>query len=274
MALSYGFCLGEAGNQTDSQQFSMVFQQLAGDGIGSGFDLQLQGFSLRLGGGYAFLQGRWIRLDEPVLLAVQPAGYRGDRYDGVAIQADFQARQVRPALLTDIDLKQLRQNPALFRNEQKYCLLLYAIRVRRGSSILLEEDVQDLRDDPFFCGQVASLSAAAPDALRAFQFFQTGLDERIENLLAQGDQVLESGDKALLHLEQLMENIGGKPALGQLHTGRKAPQPAENWLLCQGGDVPSGYPALSALLSGKLPDIRCQDPRIQTYIYGGKREGA
>ena len=122
MALSYGFCLGEAGSQTDSQQFSMVFQQLAGDGIGNGFDLQL-------------LQGRWLRLDEPVLLAVQPAGYRGDRYDGVAIQADFQARQIRPALLTDIDLEQLRQNPALFRNEQKYCLLLYAIRVRRGSSI-------------------------------------------------------------------------------------------------------------------------------------------
>lgn len=82
--------------------------------------------------------------------------------------------------------------------------------------------------------------------------------------------VIEKANAAILELDKQIQQAGGGAEIGELMTARHPPSEA-GWLLCDGGEVPAAYPALSALLGGTLPEI--PGGRYKTYIFGGTAVG-
>lgn len=262
MALSYGFCLGDEDAQHTAAQLSGAVRQTAGDGVcrvGGQLALTLSGFAASLSPGYVLAGGQWLKSDEPVLLTLPRPDLSGDRVDAIAACVDYAARTAAFGVLERVDPENLRA----LQTEQRYCMPLYLVRVRRGASGLSEEDVIDVRE------YVAPLSALTAGAQRAYRFVTSGIDREVARLLDLGRQAADRADSAADALNAAAGQAGGTAAVGELRTGRTAPLPAEEWVLCDGGAVPAAYPALSALLSGVLPDLSGAAKRYRTYIYAG-----
>lgn len=261
MALSYGFCLGELSSLYDSAQFSNAFHAVFGDGVtraGSRLEAAISGFSITVGTGYAMKAGRWLENDEPLALTIKAAGNHKDRFDALAVRVDKEERKVNLELMADVD----PDNPP-------DALILYLIRVPRGASTLTPENVTDLRADPELCGEIPPLSQLSADVLYVYNFLRSGIDAEVDRVVALGGAAVEKADKGIAELDAAIQKVGAGPEVGELRTARLPPEPAADWLLCDGGAVPAEYPALSALLGGTLPTITMADDRLQTYIYGG-----
>lgn len=276
MALTCGFCLGEDSTQYDSAQFADAFHALVGDGIsfyGSRFSLSVNGFTAAVSTGYALAAGRWIKNDEPLPIGLQPSGNNEDRTDALVIRADYEARHATLEVLVDIDPEKLKEDPSLLRGKETYSIILYFIRVRRGVTSLSPEDVTDLRADADLCGTIVPLSEVSSSALYIYQFLTSGIDQEVERLIDLSNQVIEKAGKAITELDSAIQAAGGTAEVGELLTSRKPPDPAEAWLLCDGGEVPVEYPALSEILQGILPKLSQNTNRYKTYIYAGLPAG-
>ncbi|MCI8857215.1 MAG: hypothetical protein HFH26_11845 [Clostridiaceae bacterium] len=269
MALSYGFCLG---GETNSSQFSEAFFQLVGDGItpdGMQFTAALKGFTLTVQPGYALVSGRWVKSDWPYVFTLQASGHHADRTDAVAIRIDYAERKAVLVVLGDIDIDAVREDPSILRTEDEYCILLYLIRIRRGVTVLSDEDMTDLRDDPVFCGRMMPLSEASGQVIYVHDYFAEGLDAELEALLTYGDETLQDAADRVAALKALAASRHIAPGIGELRTAYTHPAPVSEWILCSGGNVPEGYPALNDLLNGRLPSLSNTNSRRKTYIYGG-----
>ena len=132
------------------------------------------------------------------------------------------------------------------------------------------DDVTDLREDGDLCGRVVPLSAVAGDVLRVYGFLTGGVDAEVARLIGLSNTVIEKANAAILELDKQIQQAGGGAEIGELMTARHPPSEA-GWLLCDGGEVPAAYPALSALLGGTLPEI--PGDRYKTYIFGGTAVG-
>lgn len=259
MAFTYGFCLGEESRMYTSAEFSEAFSHVFGDGVcqwGSRFEASVSGLSLTLGSGFALAAGYWLKNDDPFALAVAPALHYADRTDLCAIQVDMDARKVSLAVLPSTSQDALPTSP--------YTIPLYSIRVKRGATNLLPEDLSDLR------GYVPTLSSVTANALRAYGFITTGIDQKVARILGLGQALIDKGDKAIASLDAAIKRKGAGAVVGDLCTARFQPPPGEQWLLCDGSAIPAAYPALSTLLDGKLPRIIQAAPRISTYIFAGE----
>lgn len=269
MSLSYGFAL----RPTDSSaEFSEALRAVTGDGItpqGGRFALTINGFTASLSSGYALAAGRWLQNDEPYPMTLAPSGNTKDRTDALVVQVDHQARKASLSVLPDVDPAEIRASPSLLRDEDRYSILLYFIRVRRGVTSLSLEDVTDLRSDGSLCGYTEPLSEIAGKVLYIYDFLTSGIDREVARLLEKSEQVVQKAGAAIVDLDAAIQQAGGGPSIGDLMTARKHPDPGEEWLLCDGGTVPETYPALRAMLGGTLPDISREEDRYRTYIYGG-----
>lgn len=276
MSLRYGFCLGPEDTGYDSQAFSEAVHALAGDGVcdhGSGFALSLDGgFRVRLGTGFVLVNGRWLENDEPYPLTLPPSSNHADRYDAIAARADYAAKTVTLQVLVSVDLDALRRDMSPLRSDAGYCVLLYAVRVRRGGAAITAADVTDLRTDAAFCGRVVPARAIAGDVLRVYAFLTSGIDREVERILGLAEAVLQKGSAGVRALEEAIRRKTGND-IGDMLVSLRRPAPEREWLLCEGGPVPAGYPALSAMLGGVLPDIRHADPRFHSFLYGGAPGG-
>lgn len=272
MSLEYGFCLGPEDTEYNSAQFSGAIRSFTGDGVcdyGSRFALTLRsGFSVYLGTGYALVGGRWIESDERVALSIPPAGNTADRYDAIAAVADLSSKEVTLKVLEGIDIAAVRANPSLIRNESSYAVLLYLLRVRRGATTISEQDVTDLRDDTGLCGRVTSIGSISTAALKVYAFLSGGIDDEVSRIVGLAEEAVSKGSAAVEDLETLIRQRTGN-ATGDVVLSAQRPSPAAEWLLCDGGTVPSIYPDLSAMLSGSLPNIQPTDDRLKGYIYSG-----
>ena len=272
MSLSYGFCLGPEETEYDSQQFSEALHALVGNGIcphGSEFALTLGGgFRVSIGTGFALIHGRWLKNDSPYPLSIPPSGNNADRYDAIVAKIDYTAKRGSLTVLVGISPEAVRENPSLIRNEREYCILLYFIRVRRGATSISASDVEDVRADAALCGRITPVREIAGDVLRIYQFLTSGIDEEIARILGLAEKEIEKGQAAVERLEAAIRLRTGTE-IGDVVVSLSRPAPALEWLLCGGGRVPSEYPALSELLDGRLPNIRHDDKRFQSYIYSG-----
>lgn len=269
MALSFGFCLGA---ETDSSQFSEAFFQLVGDGItpdSMQFAAELKGFTLTVQPGYALAAGRWIKSDWPYVFNLQASGYNADRTDALAVRVDYAARKAALVVLGDIDADAVRENPEALRTEEEYCILLYLIRIRRGVTVLSNEDVTDLRSDPLFCGRMLPLSKASGNVTYVYDYLTEGLDVELDALLTYGDKAVQDAADRVSELKALAASRHIAPGIGELRTAYAHPAPTLEWILCSGGNVPEKYPVLSDLLNGRLPSLSSTNDRRKTYIYGG-----
>lgn len=273
MSLSYGFALRPA---DDSAAFADALHAVTGDGItqqGGRFALTINGFTATLSSGYALAAGRWLQNDEPLPLTIGPSGNTKDRTDALVVLVDYEARNASLSVLPDVDPEEIRASPALLREDGRYCLLLYFIRVRRGVTSLSLEDVTDLRGEERLCGYTAPLSEIAGKVLYLYDFLTSGIDREVARLLAMSEQVVQKGDAAIVALDAAIQQAGGGPKIGDLMTARRHPEPAAEWLLCDGSRVPEAYPALDAMLGGTLPNLSQAEDRYRSYLYGGTPVG-
>lgn len=268
MALTYGFALRETDNSAD---FSDALNAVTGDGVtaqGGRFSAAVNGFTVNLSSGYALSAGRYLGNDEPYTMTIGPPLNNRDRVDALAVRVDYEARKAALEILEDVDLIEIRRDPSILRNGKQYHILLYLIRVRRGTTSLTLDDVTDLRDDADLCGQVVPLSDIAGDVIYIYQFLNGGIDAEVARLIGLSNAVIAKADAAILELDKAIKQAGGGADVGELMTSRHAPGES-GWLLCDGGAVPAGYTALSTLLDGTLPDISTAADRYKTYIFGG-----
>lgn len=273
MSLSYGFCLGAEGTQYNSAQFSEAVHAFAGDGVcdyGSEFSLKLgSGFSATLGSGYALVNGRWIESNDPYPLAFSPSGNSSDRFDAVAITADYAAKKVMLQVLVGIDPDALREDMSPLRNDRTYSILLYLLRVRRGAPSLLEDDIQDVRDDPVFCGRVLPVRQIALKVLDIYAFLSGGIDDEVNRILGLADEAIRRGDNALKEMDAAIRRKNGIE-IGDVVASLQWPRPRQEWILCTGAIVPEEYEELREKIGRNLPYIQHDDIRFRSYIYAGK----
>lgn len=267
MSLTYGFTLQPT---DDSTAFSNALHAIVGDGItleSGRFALTINGFTATVSSGYGMAAGRWAENDEPLALSIQPGGNNDDRTDALVMRVNYEARKAAIEVLLNVDPAAIRENPAIRRTDDEYCVFLYFIRVRRGSTSLTPDDVTDLREDNHLCGRVVPLSAISGNVLYIYNFLLSGIDQEVARLIGLSDQVAQKADAAIAELDGAIKKAGGAPKIGELMTSRRPPTPGNKWLLCDGSAVPAEYPALSGLLDGVLPNIPGE--RYKTYIYGG-----
>lgn len=269
MSLKCGFALGE---KTAAADFAGAFHALFGDGVteyGTRFNLLINGFSVTLYSGYAMAAGYWLENDEPTQIMLGASGNRDDRTDALAVRVNYGERKAEVAVLRDIDAAAIRADPSLVRNSGEYSIILYLISVRRGVSTLTPADVEDVRGDTTLCGHILPLSRIAGSVLYIYDFLTSGIDERVDAIVAQSNALIAKAAAQILALENAAEKAGGIPEIGELTQRRRNPDPADEWVLCDGGTVPASYQALSAMLDGTLPDICTATDRYRTWIYGG-----
>ncbi len=268
MALTYGFALNYMDN---SAQFSEALWSVVGDGVcdyGRRFELTLNGFTLILESGFALVKGRYLKSDEPYTLTLSPSGNYNDRYDAVAVRADYAERKTSIEVLTDIDPEAIRESPEIIRGEKDYSVVLYIIHVRRGATVLGMEDITDTRSDAILCGQVAKTCSISGDTLYIYNFLKSGIDKEISRLLGMSNALIDKANEAIKSMDAAIQ-AKGRNSIGDVVVSITAPLPVNAWLLCDGGQVPSDYSCLSEMLGGYLPVINPDDSRFRAYIYGG-----
>lgn len=277
MSLSYGFCLGPESTTYDSAQFAGPLKALFGDGIceyGTGFDITLRtGFSVFIGTGFALVNGRWLKNDERMELTFPPSSGRVDRYDAIAATVNYADRNLTMKVLENVSLDAILANPSIIRNEKTYSILLYMVHIRRGSTVIADRDVMDLRDVPMVCGRIKKLQGIANKALDAYSFLNSGIDEEIARILGIVDDAMKKSDASIKELEEVIRENTGSGGIGDVVVSLKKPAPKNEWLLCDGGPIPAEYPELESVLYGRLPNIQYGDKRFNAYIYGGQPAG-
>ena len=264
MSLSYGFALRPTDSSAD---FADALHAVTGDGItqqGGCFALTINGFTATLSSGYALAAGRWLDNDEPLAMTVKASGDNEDRTDALVVRVDYQARKAALEVLVDIEPDKL---PEVLRNENEYSVVLYLIRVLRGSTALTPDDVTDMRADPGLCGAVVPLSAISKNVLYIYEFLLSGIDREVDRILDLSQKLVDKANEEIAKLDTAIQQAGGGPKTGELQIVRSPP--VSGWLLCDGSLVPKEYPALSELLNGTLPDISRAEDRYRTYIYAG-----
>jgi len=269
MSLDYGFALKDTDN---SAQFSEVFKALFGDGItgfGGRFALTLKGgFTVTLAPGEARVNGRYVGIDEPLSLTLQPSGNTSDRYDAIAARVVYGDKAGKPEILWDVNPAAIRADTSVIRNENEYSLILYFIHVKRGSTVLTEANIIDTRGEEKLCGYITRMDAISGDVQRVYDFLDSGVDAEVQRVLDLSTQLMEKADKAIGYLDSVIQTKNFLQ-IGDVTEGKTQPAPEAAWLLCDGGPVPEGYAELEALIGGTLPNIAPADRRFKSWIYGG-----
>lgn len=261
--ITTGFATAQPGSWT-AGQFGEIMRLASGDGVcdwGGRFAGQLSGMTVTLGTGFGLIGGRWLKSDSPKSVQFPPAGIQADRVDAVAVWVDERARRVNLGVLAGIDPAGIRDGT--LDTADGPALVLYTALIRRGA-----QSAGTLTD----CRRmVPLLPQVTQKVMQAYDFTLSGIDREADRLLALGQAVADKADAAIARLDKALQAAGRAPAVGQLATARF--YPGSGWLLCDGGAVPSQYPALAALTGPRLPDIPPPDPRLNTWIFAGKPAG-
>lgn len=269
MSLSYGFALRPIDNSAD---FANALHAVTGDGVteyGGRFASTVNGFSVTVSTGYAFAGGRWLLNDEQYRLTIPPPTNSGDRTDAIAARVDYDGRVMGLEVASDVDVAGIREDPTIIRNDTEYCIFLYLVRVKRGATSLMPDDITDVRVDETLCGSVVQYSSVSGGVMMAYQFITSGIDEEVDRLIGLSKAARDKADEKIGELDEALKKVSGSAEIGELSTFRKLPRDSISWLLCDGGDVPPEYPELAAMLGGKLPALSEATDRYRTYIYGG-----
>lgn len=128
----------------------------------SGTDLQVT-----IGEGLAWIQndrfkGKVVALkeDETVVLPAPPTG--SPRYDVIAIRFSALQNQSEIVVISgDPAIGAVPNIPGRNENATVYELFLYAIKRETNSYVVYEEDIEDLRSNPNYCGIMADAVTAA-----------------------------------------------------------------------------------------------------------------
>jgi hypothetical protein len=206
--------------------------------------------------------GRWVMLDEPITLTLNPSDNHRNRYDAIAVRVLDGDKKVSVEVLTDVNPDEPK------RGDGEYCLHLYLIHVVRGETVLEPVHVSDVRGDPKQCGYIEPLSAVSGEAEYIYKFFRSGIDEEIGRIVKSAQDVAEKADLAIQEIDQKIGMVRGV-SLGDVLPSLSQPVPKIEWLPCDGSEVPAQYEALSAVIGPTLPSLSASDPRYHYWVYAG-----
>lgn len=289
MALSYGFDLGLITDTYSSEQFSEAFNKITGDGVAN----RLNAFAISPAGGlvvnvesgYAFVSGRWAKLDSAIQLTFAHSNISTDRYDAIAIRIDYGKR------LSVIDIIE-NVNPDSF-EEITGVLYLYVIRIRRGSASITTDDITDVRQ------MLKPLSEMGIEKLiEAYRMFPDGLDDFLYRLYDAVDDgaknnsaaveratiftrtntedainaATDSANEIVKKADDIFGEINdASPAkLGDMTFAALKPTVGNIWLLCDGSEISANrFSELVNLIGDTRPNISPTDARINAWICAG-----
>lgn len=264
----YGFALKE---YDTSKEFCDVFKSLFGDGIskyGNQFALSTEGTRLTLDTGFALADGHWLKNDEPFSLDLELASNFEDRYDAVCICVDYPNKKTLFRVLTGIDNDNF--DVGMYRNNEMYVIVLYIIRVRRGSTVINTEDINDTRGNTELCGYLEKVREISNGISYAYNLIVSGLDEKVKDILQKYDDLIENAENSIKELEHQIEIRKGE-GLGDITISKNYPIPESLWLLCDGAEVPPEYADYREQIGTNTPVFNVKDTRFKAYVYAGNK---
>lgn len=267
--ITYGFCLS---NLYNSSQFSETFQSLMGDGVYPTLD-QLEvtsqsSMTLKVLSGFALLQGRYFKTTLPLEITIATPHNHFDRYDTVVIQANLDKRTIELRISQGL-ASATPIPPEPIRNSHTYEIVLSSVLVRRGTTQILGSDLIDTRDDPLLCGKITPLSNLSSKVVRVFNFFKSGIDEELNEILGLSQNLVQEGDNVVNQIEIALNESGISEKVGTIKTLFTPPLPLNEWLECNGGVIPPTYPSLISLIGTNLPQLNLAPTTFKSWIYSG-----
>ena len=159
MANEYGFFAAKNHDRRYSaEDFCALFKDFFTDGVygkdTNGFAVSSAGdMDISVGGGTAYIQGRWLRKSSPQVIEIGSGDTVYGRYDGVVIRCDYEKREVYIAVNEGIP-SGTPEKPAPRRDESAYEIVLAYIYVGANSVEVTQANIEDTRGDSALCGWV------------------------------------------------------------------------------------------------------------------------
>lgn len=160
-----------------SASFRKMFKSFFTNGIFSKDDFWVMAdnsMNVTVGTGNACINGAFYPLNEQKKLTIDNANGTYDRYDAIAIEFNLTDRQFYVKVVKGgSDSKY----PVPSRTASVYQLIIAFVNVSRGATSLVQEDINDVRGDKFYCGYVTSTGSQ-----ERFERELTELKTQIDNI--------------------------------------------------------------------------------------------
>ena len=139
-----------------SASFRKLFKSFFTNGIFTESDFNVtvvNSMSLIVGTGNACINGAFFPVNEVKTLAIDSSSGIYDRYDAIAIEFNLTDRKF---YLKVVKGESDSKYPTPVRTNSVYQLFLAFVKVGRGATSLVQENINDVRGDTWYCGYVTS----------------------------------------------------------------------------------------------------------------------
>ena len=150
-----------------SASFRKLFKSFFTNGVFGTDDFWVMAdnsMNVTVGAGNASINGTFYPLNEQKKLTIDNANGIYDRYDAIAIELNLTDRQFYVKVVKGGSDSRY---PVPVRTASVYQLIIAFVKISKGATSLVQEDINDVRSDKWYCGYVTS----------------TGSQERFENEL-------------------------------------------------------------------------------------------
>lgn len=158
-----------------SASFRKLFKSFFTNGIFSTDDFWIMAdnsMNVTVGTGNASINGAFYPLNEQKKLTIDSASGTYDRYDAIAIEFNLTDRQFYVKVVKGgSDSKY----PVPTRTSSVYQLIIAFVKVSRGVTSIVQEDINDVRGDSWYCGYVTS-TGSQERFEKELQKFKTQID--------------------------------------------------------------------------------------------------
>lgn len=150
MAITYGFFNSVNSDRVyNADQMSNYFEGIVSDGVFQDVDGGLQvyantGMTVKVAGGRAFIDTRWMRNDTPYTVSISAASSTQSRYTAVVIKLDYVNRMIGITTVDGVPSTSPQRPEITDTGEVKYLVLAY-VYVPSGSSTIPASNIQDMR---------------------------------------------------------------------------------------------------------------------------------
>lgn len=139
-----------------SASFRKLFKSFFTNGIFSTDDFRVMAdnsMNITVGTGNACINGAFYPLNEQKKLTIDNASGTYDRYDAIAIEFNLTDRQFYVKVVKGGSDS---RHPDPTRTSSVYQLIIAFVKISRGVTSLVQEDIDDVRTNSWYCGYVTS----------------------------------------------------------------------------------------------------------------------
>lgn len=160
-----------------SASFRKMFKSFFTNGIFSTDDFLVMAdnsMNVTVGAGNACINGAFYPLNEQKKLTIDNANGTYDRYDAIAIEFNLTDRQFYVKVVKGGSDSRY---PVPSRTASVYQLIIAFVKVSKGATSIVQEDINDVRDNKWYCGYVTSTGSQ-----ERFERELTELKTQIDNI--------------------------------------------------------------------------------------------